>query len=115
MNTHQPLALVLPADLLEAIALRAAALVLQQLEQHASASPYLTILEAAGYLRCKRQRIDDLLSARRLTRHKDGRRTLILRVELDAHIATTGPRRPPDGDSIFQPNRVTVTHPDNRP
>ena len=35
-------------------------------------SPYLTVPEAADYLRCRRQRIDDLLSARVLMRHKDG-------------------------------------------
>ena len=50
-------------------------------------SPYLTIQEAAAYLRCRRQRIDDLLSQRRLSRVKDGSRTLILRAELEGYLA----------------------------
>jgi excisionase family DNA binding protein len=49
-------------------------------------SPYMSVLEAAEYLRCSRQRIYDLLSARRLTRHKDGRRPLILRSELEQYV-----------------------------
>jgi excisionase family DNA binding protein len=84
------LALALPPDLVEAIAERAAELVREKLAQQAGAvSPYLTIPEAAAYARCKRQRIDDLLSARRLTRYKDGRRTLVLKAELDAWLQRT--------------------------
>lgn len=49
-------------------------------------SPYLSIVEAAAYLRTSRQRVDDLLSARKLTRCKDGARTLIERAELDAYL-----------------------------
>jgi excisionase family DNA binding protein len=49
-------------------------------------SPFLTIPEAAAHLRCKRQRIDDLLSQRRLSRVKDGTRTLVRRDELLAYI-----------------------------
>lgn len=49
-------------------------------------SPYLTIEEAAAYLRCRRQRVDDLLSQRRLSRIKDGARTLISRGELEAYL-----------------------------
>jgi excisionase family DNA binding protein len=52
-------------------------------------SPYLTIPEAAAYLRCKRQRVDDLLSQRRLSRVKDGGRTLIVRDELEAYLGVT--------------------------
>lgn len=100
-------------QLVEEIARRAARIVLTQLDQPGAAkvSPFLTIAEAAEYARCKRQRIDDLLSARRLTRYKDGRRTLISRAELDAHLAaTTGPAE----DSISSARRATVTNPDNR-
>lgn len=49
-------------------------------------SPYMTIAEAAAYLRCRRQRIDDLLSQRRLSRIKEGTRTLISRAELEAYL-----------------------------
>jgi excisionase family DNA binding protein len=59
-------------------------------EQAATGAPplsrYLTVTEAADYLRCSRQRVDDLLSSRRLTRVKDGSRTLLLREEIDAYL-----------------------------
>jgi excisionase family DNA binding protein len=49
-------------------------------------SPYLTTAEAAEYLRAKPQRVHDLLSAGRLTRFKEGGRTLVLRAELEALV-----------------------------
>jgi excisionase family DNA binding protein len=49
-------------------------------------SPYMTIDETAVYLRCRRQRIYDLLSQRRLSRIKDGGRTLISRAELEEYL-----------------------------
>jgi len=49
-------------------------------------SPYMTIPEAAELLRCSRQRIDDLLSQRRLNRHKDGARTLVSRAEIEGYL-----------------------------
>lgn len=49
-------------------------------------SPYMTVPEAAEYLRCSRQRVDDLLSQGRLSRFKDGRRTLVSRVELRRYL-----------------------------
>ncbi|MFL5943693.1 MAG: helix-turn-helix domain-containing protein [Gaiellaceae bacterium] len=55
--------------------------------QAAPHSPYMTVKEAAEYLRCSRQRVDNLLSQRRLERMKDGARTLIRRSDLDAHLA----------------------------
>lgn len=51
-------------------------------------SPLMTIPEAATHLRCSRQRIDDLLSQRRLTRVKDGRRTLVRREEIETYLAS---------------------------
>jgi excisionase family DNA binding protein len=83
----QPLTLTLPHSTIDLIVHHVAEIVLAQLSERAQAeSPYMTIPEAATYLRCKRQRIDDLLSARRLTRYKDGSRTLIARAELEAHL-----------------------------
>ena len=49
-------------------------------------SPYLSVEEAAAYLRCSRQRVYDLLSARRLTRIKDGSRTLLARSEVEEYL-----------------------------
>lgn len=56
-------------------------------------SPYMSIPEAALYLRCSRQRIDDLLSQRRLTRIKEGRRTLVGRDEIEAYLVRSEQRR----------------------
>jgi len=85
------LALAIPPALIETIARRAAELVVRELvDQAGAASPYMTIPEAAAFVRCKRQRIDDLLSSRRLTRYKDGRRTLILKAELEAWLRGNG-------------------------
>ena len=76
----------LTGDQLEQIARRAAQLVLGHLPAASPESPYLNIVETARYLRTSRQRVDDLLSARRLTRIKDGNRTLIARTELEAYL-----------------------------
>ena len=114
MSSANPVPWPLLLDqLLDEIARRAAHIVLAQLDQPAPAavSPFMTIAEAAEYARCKRQRIDDLLSARRLTRFKDGRRTLVSRAELDQYLAaTTGPNK----DSISTEHRATVTNADNK-
>jgi len=57
------------------------------------AAPFVTVDEAAGYLRCGRQRVYDLLSSGRLSRHKDGTRVLVSRMELEAHVNANGARR----------------------
>ena len=54
---------------------------------------FLTVAEAASVLRCKPQRVYDLLSQRRLSRVKEGGRTLLLRDEVEALPATTRPAR----------------------
>jgi excisionase family DNA binding protein len=90
----------LDADAVETIARRAAALVLAELRL-AVRSPYLTVVEAAEYLRCSRQRVDDLLSQGRLTRRKDGARTLVERAELDDYVRSrsVAPASPPSSES----------------
>lgn len=60
----------LSAKAVEVIAQRAAEIVLDQLGEPPAPSPYLTVGEAAEFLRCKPQRIRDLLSRRRLTTHR---------------------------------------------
>lgn len=50
-------------------------------------SPYMSVAEAAEYMRCQPQRVYDLCSARRLTKFKDGSRTLLHRDEIDAYLA----------------------------
>jgi excisionase family DNA binding protein len=85
---------------IERIASHAARLVLEHVRGE-PVSPYLTVPEAAELLRCRRQRVDDLLSQRRLTRVKDGGRTLIARSELEAYL-----RGEPTGSSTRAPRRV---------
>jgi excisionase family DNA binding protein len=80
------------ASLVELVAERAVELVLERLESAmADRSPYLNVEEAADYLRCDRQRIYDLFSSRRLTKHKDGSRVLVLRSECDELVAPALP------------------------
>jgi excisionase family DNA binding protein len=71
----------------EVIAERAAEIVLERLSASSPTSPYCSVAEAAERIRAKPQRVYDLLSARRLTRFKDGRRTLVSRAEIDAYLA----------------------------
>jgi excisionase family DNA binding protein len=84
----QPLVCELDDDALAAIAAAVAST-----SEPETLSPFMTIAEAAEFLRCKRQRVDDLLSARRLTRFKDGARTLVSRAELAEYVAASGERR----------------------
>jgi excisionase family DNA binding protein len=82
------LGLVVPDDILETIAERAAAILLERQRAEAEAPPrLLTVPEAAAFLRAKPQRVYDLLSDGRLTRHKDGRRVLVDRQELERYLA----------------------------
>jgi excisionase family DNA binding protein len=74
-----------PVDLVEAIAQRAAEIVAER-QAVEEATPYLTVDEAADYLRCKPKRVYDLCSQRRIPFVKDGSRTLLRRADLDAHL-----------------------------
>lgn len=95
MSALDGLTFALPAEAVEAIARRAAEIILDEQSAKAeTASPYVTVGEAADLLRTSRGRIDNLLSVRRLTRVKDGRRTLILRAEIDAYLRRDERRRP---------------------
>lgn len=80
------LTLELAPDQLAEPALRVADLLSDRAGGPATLSPYLTVAEAAEYLRCSRERIHALLTQRRLSRHKDGGRTLILRSELESYV-----------------------------
>jgi excisionase family DNA binding protein len=81
--------IVMDDDAVEEIARRAAEIVMAHVGEKTkqeTPSPYMTIRETAEYLRCPRQRIDNLLSARRLTRIKDGGRTLLDRNEVEQYL-----------------------------
>lgn len=53
-----------------------------------AASPWLDVAEAAEYLRCKPQRVYDLVHAGTLKPQRDGRRLLFHRDALDGHLAS---------------------------
>ncbi len=85
---NEPLTIAVSEDLLEQIAGRAAALVLEQLQPTNGASPkYLSPADAAARIGKSRQRIYDLLAIGRLTKHKDGTSVLVSVEELDAYLA----------------------------
>jgi hypothetical protein len=76
------LGLQLPDEAIEAIARRAAELVLERLDQAPAAGEWFSIDEAAEFLRCSKQRIYDLRGDGRLTRFVEGGRALVARAEL---------------------------------
>jgi excisionase family DNA binding protein len=78
---NEPLALNLPQEAVEAIAARAADLVVERLERESS--PWLTRAQAATYLGLPLSRLE---KDRRIPCHRDGRRVLYHRDELDAHF-----------------------------
>ena len=77
-------ALELPDELVDAVAERVAAL----LDERSAGvdDPWFTVPEAAEYMRCKPQRIYDLISQGHLHADRDGRRRLIRRSELDRYL-----------------------------
>ncbi len=78
------LSLPFPDELVERIAERAADLLA---ERERPAEPELmSVSEAAELLRCRRQRVYDLLSQGRLPHLKDGARVLIRRAELLGYL-----------------------------
>jgi len=80
---ERALSVVVPTELLDLIAKRAAELIERPA---AEADPWLTVEQAAGYLACKPKRIYDLCSQRRVPFAKDGSRTLLRRTDLDAYL-----------------------------
>lgn len=84
------LEVTVPGELIERIAERAAEIVLERLEPQQSESEFLTVDEAAEFIRGKRQRVYDLLSDGRLKRFKDGTRVLVRRSDLVAHLRPSG-------------------------
>ena len=79
------IALTLPDAALEAVAERVALILADQAPADASA-PYLSVEEAAEFLRCKPKRVYDLCSQRRIDYVKDGSRTLLRRADLIAYL-----------------------------
>jgi excisionase family DNA binding protein len=65
-----------------------------RLAKPAQTDGWLTVGEAAEYLRCPKSRVYSLVSARRIPFVKDGSRTLFRRSELDAWLRAGGGKRP---------------------
>ena len=99
MNAPGPVvvSVTLSPEQVEAIALRAADILEERQRARApvpaGTGPWLTVGEAAEYLRCPKSYVYDLRCQRRLTPHKRGSRALVARDELDAHLRgePTGP------------------------
>lgn len=83
------LAITLDDATIEAIARRAVELLPAD-----SDDGWLTVVEAAEYLRCPKSRIYSLCSARRIPHVKDGSRTLLRKSELDTWLRAGGGVRP---------------------
>lgn len=81
------MSVVLDLDaLVESVAVRVAELLADRLSPAPADSPWLSVEEAAEYLRCKPKRIYDLVSQHRLPAHRDGNRLLFRREELDDYV-----------------------------
>lgn len=91
-NGNAPaLALVVPPDLAEAIAERAAEIVSEQV---AEPEPWIGVAQAAEHLACGTSRIYSLVSANRIPFERDGSRLLLRRSALDAWLSNGGGKRP---------------------
>jgi excisionase family DNA binding protein len=85
------------------IAEQVAALLFERVAEHVGArSPWLSVAEAAEYLRCSPKRIYDLTGQSRLPAHKDGSRLLLRRDELDAYLNAAATPLPPARDSALR-------------
>ena len=85
-NAGTGLALAVPPEFIEAIAERVADMLAERQPQTAP-----ELLTVDGLLRCKRQRVYDLLSQGRLPHLKDGARVLIRRADLLAYLEGQAP------------------------
>jgi len=77
-------AIPLPPELIEAVAARVAEMLAER--QRPAEHELMSVDEAAELLRCRRQRVYDLLSQGRLPHLKDGARVLIRRAELLSYL-----------------------------
>ena len=86
-----PAAMLLPPEVLDAIAERVVLLLGAQ-HQHAHQEPWIGVDEAAAHLACPKSRVYRLVSMRKVPFHKDGARVLFKRSELDAWVQAGGAR-----------------------
>lgn len=84
------LALTLPPELVEAIAERAAELVLERVGGGEPASPWLSVDAAAAYLGCSQRHLERAIARGVLHSSTIGRRRLIHRGDLDDYARRSG-------------------------
>jgi excisionase family DNA binding protein len=83
------LELRVPEAFAHAIAERVADLLAASLNTASQPEPWVGVEQAAEHLACPTSRIYDLVSQRRITPRRDGRRLLFKRSQLDAAIEAT--------------------------
>ena len=90
----EPFALSIPPALIDAIARSIAGRLTTESNPTMTASPYMTVVEAAEYLRWPKERIYKLTAARAIPHHKHEGRILLRRDALDAWLDeyAEGPR-----------------------
>jgi len=82
------LALTVPPELVEAVAVRVVDLLAGRLP--AQRDGYLGVEEAAAYLACPKSRVYELVAAKRVRHYRDGRRVLFKAEDLDAVLRVRG-------------------------
>jgi excisionase family DNA binding protein len=90
MEREAELIVPFPAELVEAIAQRAAELV----AANRADDGYMDVKRAADFLACGPDRIYALVSAGRIPHHRDGSRLLFDRAELRGYVRNGGAKRP---------------------
>lgn len=89
MPDNEPLRITLPADIVEHLIAEAAARLRAEADQRAAHEAWMTADQAALHLGCARQRIYDLVHARRIPHRREGGRLLFKRSELDSWLDDT--------------------------
>ena len=82
------MSLGVPPELVEAIAERVADSVIEHLPR--PPEPYMNVDEAATYLAAPKSRVYELVERNRVRVHRDGRRLLFRREDLDAALRPGG-------------------------
>lgn len=85
-----PIALSIPEELVEAIAERAAEIVLERRREADAGSPWLSVADGAAYLSISERQLQRAITKGKITSTTIGRRRLLHRDELDRFARATG-------------------------
>jgi excisionase family DNA binding protein len=86
----EPLAIGVPVELVEAIAKRAAAIVLEQQQEAGAGSPWFSIADGAAYLGISERQLQRAITREKVPSSTIGRRRLLHRDELDRFARAAG-------------------------